>query len=33
VPKANAPKKLRIGELQVIAVDRLADALAATSEI
>jgi DNA repair protein RadA/Sms len=33
VPKANAPKKLRIGELQVIAVDRLSDALAATAEI
>jgi DNA repair protein RadA/Sms len=33
VPKANAPKKLRIGELQVIPVDRLSDALAATSEI
>jgi len=29
VPKGNAPKKARIGEMEVIAVDRLADALAA----
>jgi DNA repair protein RadA/Sms len=27
VPKANAPKKSRIGEMEIIAVDRLADAL------
>ena len=33
VPKANAPKKSRIGELEIIGVDRLADALAATAEI
>ena len=33
VPKANAPKNLRIGDLQIIAVDRLSDALAATAEI
>ena len=33
VPKANAPKKLRIGELEIIAVDRLGDALTATAEI
>lgn len=33
VPKANAPKKLRIGDLEIIAVDRLSDALAATAEI
>ncbi|HET7556680.1 MAG TPA: DNA repair protein RadA [Rhodanobacteraceae bacterium] len=31
VPKANAPKKLRIGELDVIAVERLCDAIAAAS--
>ncbi|WP_440221620.1 DNA repair protein RadA [Dokdonella sp. MW10] len=29
VPKANAPKKPRIGELEVVGVDRLGDALAA----
>jgi hypothetical protein len=29
VPKANAPKKPRIGEMEIIAVDRLADALSA----
>lgn len=29
VPKANAPKRLKIGELDVIAVERLGDALAA----
>jgi len=29
VPKGNAPKKGRVGEMEVIAVDRLADALAA----
>jgi DNA repair protein RadA/Sms len=29
VPKANAPKKARIGELEIIAVDRLAEALQA----
>ncbi|HET9033528.1 MAG TPA: DNA repair protein RadA [Dokdonella sp.] len=33
VPKANAPKKLRTGDLEIIAVDRLSDALAATAEI
>lgn len=33
VPKANAPKKSRIGDLQIIGVDRLSDALAATAEI
>ncbi len=33
VPRANAPKKSRIGELQVIAVDRLGDALSATAEL
>jgi DNA repair protein RadA/Sms len=31
VPKANAPKKPRIGELEVIAVERLCDAIAAAS--
>jgi DNA repair protein RadA/Sms len=29
VPKANAPKKSRLGELEIIAVERLADAIAA----
>ena len=29
VPKANAPKKARIGEMEIIAVERLADALSA----
>ena len=29
VPKANAPKKARLGELQIVAVDRLTDAIAA----
>jgi DNA repair protein RadA/Sms len=29
VPKANAPKKAKIGEMEIIAVDRLADALSA----
>ena len=33
VPRANAPKKSRIGELQIIAVDRLGDALSATAEL
>ncbi|MEP6882919.1 MAG: DNA repair protein RadA [Dokdonella sp.] len=33
VPKANAPKKSRIGDLEIIGVDRLSDALAATAEI
>ncbi|HOX72737.1 MAG: DNA repair protein RadA [Dokdonella sp.] len=33
VPRANAPRKPKIGELRIIAVDRLDDALAATSEI
>ena len=33
VPKANAPKKSRIGDLEIIGVDRLGDALAATAEI
>ncbi|MBL0163990.1 MAG: DNA repair protein RadA [Xanthomonadales bacterium] len=33
VPKANAPKKSRIGDLQIIGVDRLSDALAAAAEI
>jgi DNA repair protein RadA/Sms len=33
VPKGNAPKSLRIGDLKIIAVDRLGDALSATSEI
>ncbi|HEX5124592.1 MAG TPA: DNA repair protein RadA [Rhodanobacteraceae bacterium] len=31
VPKANAPKRAKIGELEVIGVERLADALAATT--
>jgi len=31
VPKANAPKKSRIGDLEVIAVERLCDAIAAAS--
>jgi DNA repair protein RadA/Sms len=31
VPKANAPKKSHIGELEVIAVERLCDAIAAAS--
>jgi DNA repair protein RadA/Sms len=30
VPKANAPKKARIGEMEIIAVDRLAEAIEAT---
>jgi DNA repair protein RadA/Sms len=29
VPKANAPKKARIGEMEIIAVERLADAISA----
>jgi DNA repair protein RadA/Sms len=29
VPKANAPKKSRIGDLEIIGVERLADAIAA----
>ncbi len=29
VPKANAPKKARIGEMEIIAVERLAEAIAA----
>ncbi|SFN06591.1 DNA repair protein RadA [Dokdonella immobilis] len=33
VPKANAPKKSHIGKLAIIAVDRLGDALSATSEL
>ncbi len=33
VPKANAPKKSRIGDLQIIGVDRLSDALAAAAEM
>jgi len=32
VPKANAPKKSRIGEMEVIAVERLCDAIAAASD-
>jgi DNA repair protein RadA/Sms len=32
VPKANAPKKARIGEMDIVAVDRLADALSAAWE-
>jgi DNA repair protein RadA/Sms len=32
VPKANAPKRDRIGEMQIIAVDRLGDALSAMME-
>ncbi|HXS72486.1 MAG TPA: DNA repair protein RadA [Rhodanobacteraceae bacterium] len=31
VPKANAPKKSRIGELEVIAVERLGDAISAVN--
>ncbi|MEO6968432.1 MAG: DNA repair protein RadA [Rhodanobacteraceae bacterium] len=31
VPKANAPKKTKLGELDVIAVERLADAIGAAS--
>jgi DNA repair protein RadA/Sms len=33
VPKANAPKKSRLGDLEIIGVERLGDALAATAEI
>jgi DNA repair protein RadA/Sms len=33
VPKANAPKKSRLGDLEIIGVDRLADALAAIKEM
>ena len=33
VPKANAPKKDRIGDLSIIAVDRLPDALGAIREL
>ena len=33
VPKANAPKKTRIGDLEIVAVDRLGDALAAVWEM
>jgi len=33
VPKANAPKKSRMGDLEIIGVERLGDALAATAEI
>lgn len=32
VPKANAPKKARIGELEIIGVDRLAEALQAARD-
>ena len=32
VPKANAPKKNRIGEMEIIAVERLAEALQAARE-
>lgn len=32
VPKANAPKKLRIGDMEIVAVDRLGDALQAARE-
>jgi len=31
VPKANAPKKSKIGEMEVIAVERLREALDAAS--
>jgi len=31
VPKANAPKKMRIGDLEVLAVERLCDAIGAAS--
>ena len=27
VPKANAPKKLKIGEMEVVAVERLSEAI------
>jgi DNA repair protein RadA/Sms len=30
VPKANAPKRAKIGDLEIIGVDRLSEALAAT---
>jgi len=33
VPKANAPKKMRIGDLEVIAVERLCDAIGAASGV
>ena len=33
VSRANAPKKSRIGELHIIAADRLADAISAIAEI
>ena len=33
VPRANAPKRGNIGELKIIPVDRLADALSALAEI
>lgn len=33
VPKANAPKKLRVGELDVIAVERLSDAVEAANGV
>jgi DNA repair protein RadA/Sms len=32
VPKANAPKSGRVGEMTVIAVERLADALEASAD-
>jgi DNA repair protein RadA/Sms len=31
VPKANAPKKLKIGEMEIVAVERLSEAIAAVS--
>src|SRR6185295_18717452 len=31
VPKANAPKKSRIGEMEIVAVERLSEAIAAVS--
>jgi len=33
VPKANAPKQGRMGELNIIGVHRLADALSAWAEL
>jgi len=32
VPKANAPKKLKMGEMEIVPVERLREALEAASE-
>jgi DNA repair protein RadA/Sms len=32
VPKANAPKQRKLGEMEIVAADRLGDALSASME-